>query len=195
MHAQQVQLRDDVIISKRSTWNSCAGFTMMELVIVLAILATMAVVVVPKASNMLSRARLANERGIVAGIRAGIQFFSLSMVTGQIDTVGNDYGGTTSQGFPNNLDPNDVTNGMADDDNRLFSVVLTHGSVTDSDWEKLDHTYTAPSGSLYVYTPQTGNLTASAEETEAPLTLAEQIAAIIQAIIQAILDWLASLFG
>ncbi len=120
------------------------GFTLIELVMVIVILGVLAAVAIPVFVNLQTEANTASEKGVVGGIRAGLQTYF-------IDTT---RGNRTS--YPASLDG--IADGTtASKANPLFTVVLTQGGIT-SDWKRVTvSTYSGPTATVYTYTSGNGN--------------------------------------
>jgi MSHA pilin protein MshA len=114
------------------------GFTLIELIMIIVILGILAVVAVPKYFNLSTDANTASEKGVVGGVRAGVQtYFAENKV------------------FPAALDTASVA--ACTTTNICFETVLGQGAVT-SDWTKASTTtYTGPAGTTYTYTAGTGD--------------------------------------
>jgi len=114
------------------------GFTLIELIMIIVILGILAAVAVPKYFNLTTDAQTAAERGVIGGVRAGIQTYFAN-----------------SKAFPSSLDS--ATNAACSSTNACFTNVLSQGGVT-SDWTKATATtYTGPTGTTYTYTSATGS--------------------------------------
>ena len=120
-------------------WKNQAGFTLIELVMVIVILGILAAVAVPKFTDISDQAKNAATAGVVGGVRSGIGIW---------------YAANLGQSFPSKLD--DASNGAATPTNALFDSVLAQGGITEGGWSKSSFNYTAPNGSIYVYTPASG---------------------------------------
>jgi len=121
------------------------GFTMIELIAVMVILAVIGVIALPVFVNLGSDADSASEDGVLGGVRSGL-------VTYYIDTArGN------RSFYPSTLDS--ATSGAAcSTGNICFNTVLSQGGII-SDWTKASATtYTGPSNITYTYTSSTGAL-------------------------------------
>lgn len=115
-----------------------SGFTLIELIMVIVILGVLAVVAVPKYINLSGEANTASEKGVVGGVRAGIQT----------------YFAQNRPNFPASLDAASVA--ACSDANPCFDTVLAQGGVT-ADWTKASATtYTGPAGTTYTYTAASG---------------------------------------
>jgi MSHA pilin protein MshA len=111
------------------------GFTLIELVMVIVILAILAAVAIPKYFDLQNDARAAAEKGVVGGVRAGIYTYYAS-----------------NKAFPTTLDA--AADGACA---ACFATVLSQGGVTDNTWSKTSsNTYTGPTSVTYTYTAATG---------------------------------------
>ncbi len=114
-----------------------AGFTLVELIMVIVILGILAVVAVPQYFNLSVSANTAAEQGVVGGVRAGILTYFAQ-----------------NRAYPATLDS--ATNAACSAANACFSTVLQQGGIT-SQWTKASATtYTGPAGTTYTYTAATG---------------------------------------
>ncbi len=119
------------------------GFTLIELVMVIVILGVLAAVAIPVYVNLQSEANTAAEKGVVGGVRAGIQTYFVDTARGN------------RASYPASLDS--ATNGVATKTNALFVTVLTQGGVT-ADWTRGSATaYTGPASTVYTYNSTDGS--------------------------------------
>jgi MSHA pilin protein MshA len=117
------------------------GFTLIELVMVIVILAILAAVAIPKYFDLQADARASAEKGVVGGVRAGIYTYYAQ-----------------NKAFPTELDPAAVA--ACGTTNACFTNVLAQGGVKSSDWTKTSsNTYAGPTGATYTYTSATGEFT------------------------------------
>jgi prepilin-type N-terminal cleavage/methylation domain-containing protein len=113
------------------------GFTLIELVMVIVILAILAVVAIPKYFDLQNDAKVAAEKGVVGGVRAGVYTYYAK-----------------NRDFPATLDS--ASTAACSATNACFTEVLGQGGIT-SDWTKTSsNTYTGPTGTTYTYTSSTG---------------------------------------
>ena len=108
------------------------GFTLIELVMIIVILAILAVVAVPKFADLSGDAKKAAEKGVVGGVRAGLQTYFAE-----------------HKDFPATLDAATTT---CDTSTPCFTTVLSQGGIT-ADWTKSGLAYTGPNNGTYTYTP------------------------------------------
>jgi len=110
------------------------GFTLIELIMVIVILGILAVVAVPKYFDIQLQAKQSAEKGVVGGVRAGLQTYFAQ-----------------NKAYPATLDS--ATAAACSLTNVCFDTVLQQGGIT-SDWTKASTTtYTGPTGTTYTYTP------------------------------------------
>ena len=118
--------------------NGQKGFTLIELIMIIVILGILAAVAVPRYFNLTSDAQTAAERGVVGGVRSGIQTYYANY-----------------RAFPPALDSD--ANAACSNTNSCFTNVLSQGGITE-DWIKnTGTTYEGPTGSTYTYSSATGN--------------------------------------
>ena len=114
------------------------GFTLIELIMIIVILGILAAVAVPKYFDLQTSAKVAAEKGVVGGVRAGIYTYYAQ-----------------NKAYPGTLDS--ATTALCSGTNICFDTVLQQGGIT-SDWTKSTATsYTGPAGTIYTYTFGTGD--------------------------------------
>lgn len=128
------------------------GFTMVELVLVIAILGILAVAALPTFINVSTQARQAARDGVVGSVRSGIMLYRAN------DLVQNGAPGI----WPATLDAA-AANSTAGSANLFFGTVLTQG-IADGNWSKgaTASTYVYNDGTstfTYTYTPASGTFT------------------------------------
>lgn len=112
------------------------GFTLIELIMIIVILGILAAVAVPKYFDLQASAKLAAEKGVVGGVRAGIYTYFAN-----------------NKAYPATLDSAATVCASA---TPCFDTVLGQGGIT-ADWTKSGLGYTGPAGNTYTYTPATGD--------------------------------------
>jgi len=126
---------------------TCKGFTLIELILVIAILAILSVAAIPKFVDTSIEARQVSREGVVGAVLAGLSIYRANdMVTRE-----------GAPGFyPSTLDS--ASSGTCSKDNPCFTEVTIYG-IDDSKWIKLDTTtYTYNDGvALVTYTYDSGN--------------------------------------
>jgi len=114
------------------------GFTLIELIMIIVILGILAAVAVPKYFDLQASAKLAAEKGVVGGVRAGIYTYFAQ-----------------NKAYPAALDT--AANAACTTSNVCFADVLGQGGIT-ADWTKASATsYTGPAATTYTYTVGTGD--------------------------------------
>lgn len=121
------------------------GFTLIELVMVIVILAILGAVAIPQYVDLQNEARIASEMGVAGGVRAGILTFYIDPARGNRTT------------FPAELDA--ANDAACDAANPCFTNVLVQGGITEQ-WTKLsDTTYRSSvnTTNIWTYNPANGN--------------------------------------
>ena len=119
------------------------GFTLIELIMVIVLLGLLAIVAIPKYYDLQNDAKIAAEKGVVGGVRAGIYTYFAKNKAYPV-TLGGAVGACTAA-------------------NICFGNVLDQGGVQ-QDWTKdSSKTYVGPSGTTYTYTAATGAFVGEAE--------------------------------
>ena len=119
---------------KRFNKKNKKGFTLTELIMVIIILGLLAAVAVPKFFDLSGDANQAAEKGVVGGVRAGIQTYFAQ-----------------NRAYPASLDSVAVST-TCSATNVCFDTVLDQGGITE-DWSKnASGNYVGPDGGIYQYT-------------------------------------------
>ncbi len=126
------------------------GFTLIELILVLAIIAIMAVAAMPKIFSLTTEAKIAQRDGLVGAVRSAIQMYAVKIVV-----VG------TGRQYPLSLD-NGMPPGTCHAGFGCFNVVLKQTSMpTLSEWIKTnwnDYKH-VPTNKTFRYNNLTGQFT------------------------------------
>lgn len=120
------------------------GFTLIELIVVLVILATLAAVAIPRFVNMTNEARLANEKDVARSLQAWVAMQAAKLTAQSPPTSG------TNLTYP-------AANQIVD----LSTFMDSAAAAQHSGWTyaAATGTLTAPSGNLVVYNATTGIVT------------------------------------
>ena len=114
------------------------GFTLIELIMVIVILGILAAVAIPQYFNLQDDANEAAEKGIIGGVRAGIQTYFAKY-----------------KDWPTALDS--AAAGSCTTSNVCFDNVLAQGGVTE-DWTvDASGNYVGPNGGSYAYSSSDGS--------------------------------------
>jgi prepilin-type N-terminal cleavage/methylation domain-containing protein len=116
------------------------GFTLIELIMVIVILGILAAVAVPKYYDLSDQAKEAAEKGVVGGVRAGIQTYYANS-------------NSSPKVYPPSLDA--ASDGVANKTNAFFTTILSQGGIT-SDWSKSGSNYTGPHNGVFAYNSTSG---------------------------------------
>ena len=127
------------------------GFTLIELVLVIAVLGILAVVALPQFINVSTKAKQASRDGVAGAVRSGISLYRAN------DLVANGPPGN----YPAALDA-EAAGATAGPANLFFGNALQQG-IADGAWSKTGaNVYVFNDGSAtytYTYTPGTGAFT------------------------------------
>ncbi|MDD5225999.1 MAG: prepilin-type N-terminal cleavage/methylation domain-containing protein [Candidatus Omnitrophica bacterium] len=103
------------------------GFTLIELIMVIVLLGLLAIVAIPKYYDLQADAKLASDKGVVGGVRAGIYTYFAK-----------------NKAYPATLDS--YGNGPCSATIKCFDTVLDQGGIQEN-WTKVSSsTYTGASG-------------------------------------------------
>lgn len=131
--------------------NNQAGFTLVELILVIAILGILAVAVAPSFTNLLSSASTTGGRGTGGAIQSGIN-------TKYAENVANN----TSPAWPATLDA--ASNAACSTSNPCFGSVVQ--AITSGGWTRVsDTSYTYSNAGVsqtWTYAPTTGKFSCTA---------------------------------
>lgn len=125
-----------------NTLKNNSGFTLIELILVIAILGILAVAVAPQFVNIQANAQAAQAAGVAGSVRDGINMqFAQALAT------------TGTGAFPATLDA--AGNGACTAANSCFTTVLQQG--VNAGWTKAGLVYTHDAtGTAFTYVPATG---------------------------------------
>ena len=129
----------------KQIFKSQSGFTLIELIMVIVILAILGAVAIPKYVDLSSDAKSGNETGVASGVRAGLTTYFVAPARGN------------KTSYPATLDGAAV--GACSTTEICFDTVLSQGGITDQ-WSKLSATtYRSPvnTSNIWTYTPASGN--------------------------------------
>ena len=113
------------------------AFTIIELIMVIVVLGILSIVAIARYFDITNDAKIAGEKGVVAGIIVSIHAY---------------YAGNKT--FPDALDAS--AGGACRPGNACFTNVLAFGGITE-DWTKSGaNSYSGPSGRVYTYTKDDG---------------------------------------
>ena len=117
------------------------GYTLIEIVLVIATLGIIAIVALPRFIDTSSQAVEAQEDGVVGAVRSGIDVYgSKSLAQARTPT------------YPETLDS--AADGEAAAANPFFGTIIYPGII--NDWDKGNLSYVGPTGQLYNYDPTLG---------------------------------------
>lgn len=124
------------------------GFTLIELVLVIAILAILAVSALPRFLDISINAKQASRDGVIGAVRAGIALYKADQMINS---------GTGTGTYPATLDT--ASNAVCGTANRCFVTVIPNG-IEDPAWIRIsDASYSFDDGSTtttYTYSPTDG---------------------------------------
>ncbi len=123
---------------KKNRRKISSGFTLIEFVMVIVLLGLLAIVAIPKYSDLQAEAKLAAEKGVLGAVRSGIYTYFVK-----------------HKAYPATLDS--ATPATCSTTNMCFGTVLDQDGVT-SGWSKTDSlNYQSPTGNTYTYKPSDGS--------------------------------------
>ncbi len=120
-----------------------SGFTLIELIVIIVVLALLSVAAIPGYYDLSGDASQSAEDAVVGTVRSGLAlYYSNSVVSGGVPS------------YPSELDAEE-NSAEASEEAPLFVAVIL-GGVTDG-WIKSNSTkYEGPTGTIYRYTADTG---------------------------------------
>jgi MSHA pilin protein MshA len=135
--------------------NATAGFTLIELIMVIVVLGILAAVAIPKYFDLKEEAKKSAEMGVAGSVRAGLSTWHAKYLVSEAVPTSPAGQSVTTDGWPVSLDGQ-----AANATTSLFQYVLEQPLSTGDKWKKTSAAAAGNNGTETYQGPATGNATA-----------------------------------